>query len=322
MTIRDARILITGASGFIGSHLARACVREGATVTCLLRPGSDPWRLLDARPAATIRTVDLANEEAVRAAVMETAPDVMFHLIGDTRRARDLALYESLHAAHVTSTRNLVSAALALPRPPRFISTGTIEEYGRGPVPFVESQRESPVTPYSVTKLEGSRLVEYASREQGLPGVILRPALTYGPLKGKGMFIPDFIRAAMTTKAFKMSPGEQTRDCIYVDDVVRAYLAAATTEGIEGEIFNVGTGVETRMKDIAESLRALCGGDVAIEYGAYPCDPRVETMRCVMDVQKAKERLSWQPSLTLAEGLSRTVEWYLTSSSAYEHLWE
>lgn len=322
MTIRDARILVTGASGFIGSHVTRACVREGAEVACFLRPNSNPWRLLEALPHVTRYDVDLTNEEDVMAKMETFRPDIIFHLAADTMRKRDLEIYEPQHLTHTVSTLRLIQAALKLPTLPRFVHTGTIEEYGRGSVPFREDQCASPVTPYSLTKLEAVHLAMYAAHEHGLPVVVVRPAMTYGPLKGKGMFIPDFFRAAMTTKEFKMSPGEQTRDIMYVDDLVRGYLALATTERVEGEIFNVGTGVETRMKDLAERLRILCGGDTVIQYGAYPCDPKIETMRCVMDIQKMRDRVSWQPTVGLEEGLARTADWYLNASASYEELWK
>lgn len=320
ITRSGKRILISGASGFIGSHLARACVRDGAAVTCLLRAGSNPWRLLEALPRVVCREVAWNDAAAVAAAVNDARPDVIFHVAADTVRKRDLALYASQHAAHTVTTLHLLMAALKLPNPPRFVHTGTIEEYGRGPVPYREDQRESPVTPYSLTKHESVRLALYAAQEHGLPVVVVRPSLTYGPLKGKGMFIPDFLRAAMTTKVFDMSSGEQTRDFNYVDDVVRGYLAAATAEGVSGEIFNLGSGVETRLKDVAERLRTLVGGGMTVNYGAYPTDPRVETMRSVMDIQKARERLSWQPTITLEDGLARTAAWYLSSSAEYEKL--
>lgn len=321
MTIPESRIIITGASGFIGSHLARACVAQAAEVTCLLRPGSNPWRLLEALSQVRCVEVDPLDQEQITKVFQDVRPNIVFHLAANTNRTRDLNVYEGLHATHVTMTRCLVLAALSLTERPRFIHTGTIEEYGRGAVPFQEDQREMAVTPYSLTKLAATQLVAYAAREHGLPAVILRPSLTYGPLKGKGMFIPDFIRAAMTTKSFNMSPGEQTRDFMHVNDLVRAYFAAAVTLGIEGEIFNIAAGVETPLKHVAERLHELCGGDTTVNYGFYPCDPRVETMRCFMNIEKSKQRLGWEPRTALEDGLRKTVEWYLNESSAYEHLW-
>jgi nucleoside-diphosphate-sugar epimerase len=322
MTIRDAHILITGGAGFIGSHLARACVREGATVACILRPGTNPWRLLEALPSVTRIEANLEDERAVASSVAKFHPTVIFHLASVINRKRDISLYPELHDAHVGVTRHLVTAALNLPTSPRFIHTGTIEEYGRGPVPYREEQRELPVTPYSLTKQESVQLVLYAAREHGLSASVIRPSLTYGPMKGIGMFIPDFIRSAMTTKIFKMSAGEQTRDFLYVDDAVRAYIAVATADGVEGEIFNVATGVETKLKDVAEKLRAHFNGDVTVEYGAFPTDPRVETMRCFMSINKITERLSWRPLVSLEEGLAKTVAWHRVASDAYAtELW-
>lgn len=321
MKISGSRVLITGASGFIGSHVARACVREGAEVSCLVRPGSDLWRLLDEGKSVRSIEVNMTDAGAVKEAVTSANPQIIFHLAANTNRKRDLSLYGEMHAAHVQPTLNLISAALGLSTVPRFIHTGTIEEYGRGPVPYREDQFAQPISPYSLTKYEATELVLFAAREYGLSAIVLRPSLTYGSLKGRGMFIPDFLHAALTTKVFDMSPGEQTRDFIHVDDTVRAHLIAAEADGVSGEIFNVATGVETKLKDVAETLRALSGGDVVVNYGAYPCDPNKETMRCFMNIKKINDRLSWKPNISLNDGLASTVEWYLKSSFSFERLW-
>jgi len=321
MPLRDRRILVTGATGFIGSHVARACVREGATVACTIREGTDPWRLLEALPAVARYNVNLEDQAAVTDMVESFRPHIIMHLAARINRTRDLGLHETQHAANVRSTLYLVRAALKCPDLTRFVYTGTIEEYGRGEVPFKEIQREEPITPYSLTKHEGARLVLYASGEQGLPGVVLRPSLTYGPLQSDRMFIPDFIRCALTTKVFDMSPGDQTRDFLHVDDAARAYCMAAAAEGINGEIFNIATGIEMKLKHVAERLRAEFDNDIIVNYGARPCNPQVETMRCFMDISKARERLGWEPKIDLATGLKQTVRWYRDHASIYEHIW-
>lgn len=322
MQLRNARVLVTGASGFIGSHVARAAVREGADVACILRPTSNAWRLLEAEQLIKRYDADLEDAEAVHRAVTDFRPNVIIHLATVVNRARDLAPYSELHAANTRSTLHLIRAALDTPDLTRFVHTGTIEEYGRGPVPYQESQREEPITPYSLTKHESVRIAMYAANEHGLPVVTIRPSLTYGPLQNQRMFISAFIKAALTTKVFDMSPGDQTRDFLYVDDAARAYLLAATTDGINGEIFNMATSVETPLKDVAKRLEALFNNDIIVNYGARPCDPAIETMRCFMDISKIKKHLGWEPEIGLDEGLPQTVNWYKQNASAYEHLWD
>lgn len=322
MPLHNARIAITGASGFIGSHLTRACVAEGASVGCFIRNQATAWRLTDILPQVTVFPADLEDASAIHDAIHTFKPDIILHLAANTKRTRDLALYERQHSAHVQTTLNLIRAARELPGLVRFVHTGTIEEYGRGDVPFQETQREEPVTPYSLTKHEATRLTLYAAHEHAFPATVLRLPPVYGPLQGKGMFIPDFIRAALTTGAFDMSPGEQTRDFLHVDDAVQAFLRAAEDRTSVGEIFNVGTGVETKLKDAADLLRTIWGTDIQINRGAFPCDPHVETMRCVMSIEKIRTQLGWSPRSALEDGLRRTVEWYKSSAHLYEHLWD
>jgi nucleoside-diphosphate-sugar epimerase len=324
MQLRNSRVLVTGAAGFIGSHVARACVREGASVACVFLPGSDAWRLQEAIRSVKRYDVNLEDQEAVKRVYHEFQPEFVLHLAARIDRVRNLDIYESLHAANVLTTLNLVRAALASNYMVRFVHTGTIEEYGRGTVPFHESDREAPVSPYSLTKHESVRIVTYAAQRHGLPAVVLRLPLAYGPLQGKGLFIPDFIRAALTTKVFDMSSGEQTRDFLHVDDIVRAYLAVMAAEGnnLNGEIFNVASGIETKLLDVANRLRDAFDGDVTVNVGARPSDPNVDTMRCFMDAGKIRERLGWSPAIDFADGIVQTAEWYKTSASSYEHLWD
>jgi nucleoside-diphosphate-sugar epimerase len=322
MHLSNKRILVTGAAGFIGSHVARACVREGAEVACILRPGSNPWRLQDAQSVVKRYDADLEDASLVTKTMKDFNPDILLHLATSVNRARDLDIYTAQHTSNTLSTLNLVRSALDSPNLTHFVHTGTIEEYGRGDVPFQESQREDPITPYSLTKHESVRIVMYAAREHGLPATTLRPSLTYGPLQNSRMFISSFIRAALTTKRFDMSPGEQSRDFLHVNDAANAYLLAASANNINGKIFNVATGVETKLKDAAEQLSALFNNDIEINYGAYPCDPNVETMRCFMENSKIREQLNWQPTINLQDGLAQTVDWYQQHASVYEHLWD
>jgi UDP-glucose 4-epimerase len=323
MPVTGKRILITGASGFIASHLVRACVAQGAEVTCTVRPGGTaPWRLLDTVSKVTIKEVDLKDGAAVAQMFADVQPDIVFNLAADRNRARKLELYEGGHETHTRTTLSLVRAALASSKPVRFVQTGTIEEYGRGPVPYREEQREEPITPYSLTKHEATRLVLYAAREHGLDAVVIRPSLTYGPLQGRGMLLTGFFQAALTTKTFDMSAGEQTRDFLFVEDAVRALILAGTADGIQGELFNIAGGVERKLKDAMEIVQKAWSDPVTVNKGVYPTDPNVETMRCFMDISKIHDRLGWAPEVTFEEGIRRTVEWYKTSASQYEHLWD
>ena len=315
------RILITGGTGFIGSKLAAELLRLGADVHITSRKADGGWRIEEIRSKVTIHESSLTDGPEVMALVQKIQPNYIFHLASSTNRKNDLALYEEQYGIHVQSSLNLIRAATALPSFVRLIHTGTNEEYGRGPSPYQESQREDPVQPYSLTKIMGTHLVQFAAKELHFPAVIVRLSLTYGPCQGPGMFITGLIKSCIEGKDFDMTPGEQTRDFNYVDDAVQGLILAATTPSIEGEIFNIGSGREIQVREMAERIYAYMKPRMKLNVGAVPYRPGGELMHCWLDITKARERLGYLPKTPLEDGLQKTLDWY--NAHAHEtRIWE
>jgi nucleoside-diphosphate-sugar epimerase len=190
-----------------------------------------------------------------------------------------------------------------------FVNTGSSEEYGNGPVPFSEDQRERPVSPYSASKVAATYFCQMIYRSMGLPIVTLRPFLVYGPNQDTDMFIPSLIQHCLEGKDFPMTEGDQTREFNYIDDIIEAYFLAASCPQAAGEVINIGNGIEYRIKDVAEKIVDMMGNPIKLLIGALPKRPG-EAKHFFCSNEKTREILVWSPKISLDEGLARTITWY------------
>jgi nucleoside-diphosphate-sugar epimerase len=303
---------VTGGTGFIGSHLVRRLVADGCRVHLLARPGSSPWRIADELPAVTVWPGDVTDAASVESCVAAVEPEVVFHLAGMTagRTAAGPSLFDPSLDTNLSGSLHLIRAVTRhAPRLRLFVRLGGLSEYGHGPIPFAEGQREAPATTYAASQVAVTHLCQMLARSHGFPAVTLRPALVYGPAQGEDFFIPSVIRHCLGGMSFDMTSGEQTRDLVFVDDVVGALVAAAGRPDITGEVINVGSGREYVIRAVAEKIVGMTGADIALRIGARPDNP-AEVRRLVCSTAKADQLLGWRAAVPLDVGLARTVAWY------------
>jgi len=311
-SVRDARVLVTGACGFIGSHLTRRLVAEGADVHAMTSEVSSvyPRRLLDLRGTITVHEGNLMDRSAMDAIVKAACPAFIFHLGAYTHVGKSWQRVDECIQANIQGTMNLLQA-LADTGYERFVNTGTSEIYGDIEVPFREDAIVNPISPYSVSKYAAERFCRLFQRAYGWPIVLLRPFNAFGPAQTPDRVIPEIIVRALRKEELAMTQGRQTREFNYVEDLAEGFLLAATTPGVEGEIFNIGGGEEISMRDVATMILDIMGNPIEPRFGALPERP-TEIMRMYCDSSKARERLGWSPGHSLREGLERTIEWYRT----------
>ena len=301
-------VLVTGGTGFLGSHLVRRLVSERAEVHLLVRPTSSLARLEGAAGAVRCHPGDLRDLAGLRRLVTALRPLKVFHLAAYTDVGRTFDNADEVLEVNLRGTVNLLRA-LEGSGYDCFVYAGTCEEYGDNPVPFREDQVPNPVSPYSASKAAATLFCRMYGRTLGCPVVLLRPFLTYGPHQAETRFVSQAIGAALRGEVFPMTGGAQGRELNYVDDIVEGFVRAATTPAALGELINVGNGVQYRMREVAELIFGLVGGPGRAAIGALPYRP-VESWDFYCENSKARRLLGWEPKTGLEEGLRRTIEWY------------
>ena len=296
-TLAAGRILVTGASGFIGARLCDALLALGAEVHGVSRradPGSDP-------PVCWWQT-DLADTRAVQDLVEAVRPDVILHLAGEVVGARTLDQVLPTVRGNLLSAVNLLLAAATLGCR-RVVLTGSIEEPSQGDVAAV------PSSPYAMSKLAATGYGRMFHALYGLDVLILRVFMVYGPgQKDLRKLVPYVILSLLRGETPQMSSGLRPVDWIYVDDVVDAFVAAAASEVGGGEVLEVGSGELVTVRALVEQLAPLVRTDAQLRFDSAN-DRRLEQVRKA-EIQRTTELLSWRPRVPLAEGLRRTVEFY------------
>ena len=316
-------VLVTGAGGFIGSHLAEALVRAGATVRAFVRytsRGDHGW--LEAGDPELVRELeifrgDLANPEAVAAACVDR--EVVLHLGALIPIPYSYRHPREFVTANVEATLNVLEAARRA-EVARVVHTSTSEVYGTAQrVPIGEEHRLHPQSPYAATKVGADQLALSYQRSFGTPVVIVRPFNTYGPRQSARAVIPTIITQGLSRETIELGSTDTTRDFLYVADNVAGIMRCGMADAIEGETINLGTGVEISIAEVVQRVLRLLGREVPVEFDDDRLrPPESEVERLVADIGKAKALLGWEPEVELDEGLQRTIDWLTASLDAYK----
>ncbi|MFQ5963104.1 MAG: NAD-dependent epimerase/dehydratase family protein [Candidatus Scalinduaceae bacterium] len=305
--LKDISAFVTGATGFIGSHLTRRLVHEGAEVSIIARPNSKTFRIDDILDKIRIYRLDLIDFNLVKQAVKDTKPQKVFHLAGHTNVERGFKTAND-SVKDVQYTVNLLRSLQDIAHD-CFIYTGTCEEYGDNPAPFREDQNPNPVSAYSASRVASTAYCQMFHKTLGCPIIILRPFFTYGPYQKASRFISNVILSGLKGEVLNMTWGEQTREFNYVSDIVDGFIKASVNKEAIGEIINIGNGIEFTLKEMVEKVSAIMGNRLKVKYGALPYRPG-ETWHFYCDNTKAKRLLNWEPKMDLETGLRMTIDWY------------
>jgi len=307
------KIMITGAGGFIGSHLTETLVQRAGSVKAFVHYNSrGETGLLKFLPEAIGKNIelipgDLLDEQAVDQAVQGS--DLVFHL-----GALISIPYSYYHPTQVIQTNILgtLSVLNACRRyGSRLVATSTSEVYGSGLyVPINEDHPLQAQSPYSASKIAADKLVESYCKSFDLQAVIVRPFNTYGPRQSARAIIPTIITQALALDSIKLGNLDTTRDFTYVSDTVNGFLSAAQAKSWSGEVYNLGTGSEITIGKLAETITSLIGRDVSVQVDDRRLRPqKSEVMRLLSDNSRARAELGWQPTVSLEQGLQQTIDW-------------
>jgi dTDP-glucose 4,6-dehydratase len=317
------RVLVTGAAGFIGSHLAEALVAAGASVRAFVRYNSrnDYGWLETADPAVVsemeIFRGDLANPEAVRNGVQDC--DVVMHLGALIPIPYSYRHPREYVTANIEGTLNVLEACRASDVQ-RIVHTSTSEVYGTAlRVPIDEEHPLQAQSPYAASKLGADKLALSYQQSFDTPVVVARPFNTFGPRQTARAIIPTIITQALTRGEIQLGSTTPTRDFLFVADTARGMMRCAEVDGVEGETFNLGTGSEISVAETAARILAALGVEAPIVSAQDRLrPPNSEVERLVADASRARERLAWEPQVDFDEGLRRTIEWMRDSIESFK----
>lgn len=323
MSLKNKKIFVSGAGGFIGSHLVESLVNEGADVTAFIHynsNGSYGW--LDDSPCQKdIKFVlgDVTDQGSVESAMKGT--DVVFHLAALIGIPYSYIAPISYVRTNVEGTLNIMQVAREQ-GVSRVIHTSTSETYGTAlSVPINEEHPLQGQSPYSASKIGADKIAESYYCSFDLPVVTVRPFNTYGPRQSSRAIIPTVVTQCLAGKrSIKLGNVTPTRDMNFVSNTVDAFIAASTAYDAIGKTINIGSGIEISIKDLVLLIARLTNKDIHIET-----DPdRVrsensEVERLLADNTQAKKILNWEPKVSLEEGLGITIEWLEKHLSSYKH---
>ena len=313
-------VLVTGAAGFIGSHLAEALVRRGADVRAFVRYGSaGRWGWLDDSELASEMEVvagDIRDPETLAPAM--AGAEVVFHLAALIAIPYSYVTPLAYVRTNVEGTTNVLEAARAA-GVQRIVHTSTSEVYGTArTVPISESHPLHGQSPYSATKIGADKIAESFHAAYELPVVMLRPFNTFGPRQSARAVIPTIITQALVGETVKLGAVTPTRDLTFVQDTADGFIAAGEAPDAPGRTINLGVGQEISIGDLAERIRGLMDRPVTIVHDEQRDRPAAsEVERLLSDNAQAREVLGWTPRHTLDEGLGRTIEWLQRNLASY-----
>lgn len=313
--LRGRRVMVTGVAGFVGANLLRLLAAAGCEPHGVIRPGGPAWRLTDVIGKVVLHEADLVDERQIETVFSQVRPEYVFHLAvprGNSEASRDEML------------RFNVFGAVALCRlaraygTTRLIVAGSSLEYGPSSNAVSESHAVAPLTWHGATKAAATLLFKHAAQADSVPVVLLRLFHVYGPWESAHRLGPTSIRNAFSGDPLTLSERGIRRDWVYVDDVCEAMLLAVN-KGQNGEIFNIGTGIETANEEFIACVESITDRSIHLALGEHPRRVTDSDHRFA-DAALAADVLGWRPRHDLAEGVRRTVEWYKANPLAWSNI--
>ncbi|MCA2711334.1 MAG: NAD(P)-dependent oxidoreductase [Microcystis sp. M015S2] len=298
------KVLITGASGFVGSHVARLLVAEGCEVYALVRESSNRWRIRDILPSMYLRQSDLVAFENVNTYLQEIKPELCIHLAWYAVPGKYLNSQENLDS--IQASINLLSQLAELGCK-RFVGIGTCFEYDLSLGYLSESSLTKPITLYAATKVALSTILQQFAQITEMEIAWIRLFYQYGPMEDERRLIPSVISSLLRDEVVKTTKGEQIRDFLHIEDVASAIWAVAKSN-VSG-VVNVGSGQPVTVGQIALELGNLLGKPDLIHLGALPYRPNDPMFICANN-ELLRKKTDWTPKYNLTTGLKNTIEWY------------
>lgn len=306
-------MLVTGAAGFIGSHLVEELVKRGARVRALARYNSrNDWGMLELLPKQIKQDLEVVTGDVCdydRICNLVKGRDYVFHLAALIPIPYSYLAPTSFFETNTLGTVNVLNACRDVVE--RLVHTSTSETYGTAEyVPIDEKHPLKAQSPYAASKIGADKAVESFYCSFGMPVVTVRPFNTYGPRQSARAVIPTIISQALAKKELALGSLKPVRDFSYVLDTVNGFIMAAESEKAVGEVINIGSGRGCTIGEVVESVGRLCGGNLKVVRERRRVRKNTsEVMELVCDNSKAAELLGWKPRFSLNRGLKNTINY-------------
>ncbi|MEM8805937.1 MAG: NAD-dependent epimerase/dehydratase family protein [Cyanobacteria bacterium P01_G01_bin.38] len=302
------RVILTGATGFVGANLTRRLIEDGHEVHVLVRPSCHPWRLQPIQTELFWHEVNLSDQAALIAVVERIKPDWIFHLAVHGAYSSQTDLTQMVQT-NFLGTINLVEACLKVGFE-AFVNTGSSSEYGFKATAPAETEWLEPNSHYAVTKASATLFCRYTAQRQKVHLPTLRLYSVYGPYEEPSRLMPTLIAQGLQGKLPPLVNPDIARDYVYVDDVNEAYILAATRATPErGAVYNVGTGTQVRLREVVEVACRVLGITAAPEWGSMP-NRQWDSSVWIANNHKIQTELGWVPRYSFEQGFKSMTDWF------------
>jgi nucleoside-diphosphate-sugar epimerase len=304
---KQTRLLVVGGNGFIGKHIVNHAMGLRWSVTSLSLQSRDEVN----HPNLRYLSADIADNALLKEKLGETSFEYVVNCGGYIDHTPFSKGGGKVFDTHFGGVLNLVEA-LNRDNLRAFVNIGSSDEYGDNEAPQIETQREAPISPYSMGKVGAAHFLQMLYRTENFPATTLRFFLIYGEGQDNRRFLPQIIRGCLEDRSFPTSMGEQLRDFCFVQDVVEAVFLTFANPAAKGEVINIASGLPVSIRQVIETVSKFTGrggpqfGKVAYRSG--------ESMALYANISKAKALLSWEPKVTLEQGLNKTIQWIKSQS--------
>lgn len=314
---KSYKVLVTGATGFVGANLIRRLIELGYEVHILTRESSDKWRLTDILSNLKDHTVDLLDEERLNYLVNQIKPEAIFHLATS-------GIYGGVHASekkvietNFLGTVNLINACKDIDYR-CFVNTGSSSEYGTKKHPMKETDLCEPINIYGISKCAATLYGNLIARTKGKPIITFRLFSPFGPYDGESRLMTYAITNVLEGKPLMLANPNSVRDYIYIEDVLDLYLQSIEhAYEFKGEVFNVGSGSQKATSYIIYKIIEITNSNSEIKWNSFP-GRNHDTDKWEADIEKVRTYFNWQPKYHIDDGIRETIEWFKENLALYK----
>jgi nucleoside-diphosphate-sugar epimerase len=310
MVLTNKRVLITGATGFIGANLLRYLVEHyDAFYYAMIRKNSNLWRIDDIKESINLIKLDLNDKKRLDKTIIKIDPEIIFHLsaFGGFSFQKDI---DKIIETNLSGTFNLLQSVSNLTRVPAFINTGSSSEYGVKQKIMEERDFLEPVTYYGFAKASLTLLSQVFYYQRKIPVVTLRLFSPYGYFDSQERLIPYIILSLLKNRDVIINSPDSVRDYVFIDDVISAYIKALKFKNKRGQVYNIGSGRQISIKKITDIIKKHLDSRSRIIIKDNNRIPENESKKWQASIIKAKKDLNWRPETDLENGIKKTIKWF------------